>query len=221
LAEKVRESGRGTILCNFEVTGAKEVNADEVCLTGKEPFQAGPLKQVAAKGVITCGGVVGDKVARKCGASHRLPRLLPFRGRYWQMKPLKRDIVRTNVYPISSGGFVGCHFTPTVPTERMGKETIVGPSGALALARDAYKPQHVDWRQFAEFAKDPRLLSMMAKAPRKVLHEMACDLSKRAFMNDARKLVPSVEGSDVEPSFAGTTGHLVDSASGAPWVRRP
>ena len=62
--------------------------------------------------------------------------VVPFRGTYYQMAAPFKDIVRTNVYPVPSGGGipVGVHFTPTV-NERRGHQMIVGPGEGSQVQR--------------------------------------------------------------------------------------
>jgi L-2-hydroxyglutarate oxidase LhgO len=64
------------------------------------------------------------------GAEH--PKIVTFRGTYWQMKAPLKDIVKTNVYPVPTGGGIptGVHFTPTV-NERRGHQMIIGPGACL------------------------------------------------------------------------------------------
>lgn len=101
--------------------------AAAVEIVGVEPGQKGPSKRVRAKNVITCAGFYADRVAAAAGGA-RAPKVVTFRGTYYQMAQAYKDVVKTNVYPVPSGGGipVGVHFTPTV-NERRGHQMIVGP----------------------------------------------------------------------------------------------
>jgi hypothetical protein len=94
--------------------GLAQDDRDVVIIRGSEKGQQGPLKLVTAKNVISCAGLHADRVAERAGGSQN-PKVVPFRGLYYQMKQEHKDIVRTNVYPVPSGGGipVGVHFTPT------------------------------------------------------------------------------------------------------------
>jgi L-2-hydroxyglutarate oxidase LhgO len=85
------------------------------------------VKRVRGKNVITCAGFYADRVASAAGGATD-PKVVTFRGTYYQLKPEFKDVVRMNVYPVPSGGGipVGVHFTPTV-NERRGHQMIVGP----------------------------------------------------------------------------------------------
>ena len=108
----------------------------KVLVSGKEPGQAGPYKTVKATNVITCAGLYSDQVGR-AGGGDVYPKLVSFRGTYYQMKPQYRDICKRNIYPVPSGGGipVGVHFTPTCNQER-GHQMIIGPGATMAFARE-------------------------------------------------------------------------------------
>lgn len=86
--------------------------------------------------MITCAGLQSDRVAGLAGGS-ATPRIVPFRGTYYQMKAEYRGVVTRNIYPVPSGGGipVGVHFTPTV-NERRGEQMIVGPGACIAFSRE-------------------------------------------------------------------------------------
>jgi L-2-hydroxyglutarate oxidase LhgO len=132
LAEEILETGRADIKLSFQaerfdVTRDPATGGKLVTVSGVEPGQPGPTKRVRARHVITCAGFYSDRVAQLAGGSAD-PRVTTFRGTYYQMRPGLKDIVKTNVYPVPSGGGipVGVHFTPTV-NERRGHQMIIGP----------------------------------------------------------------------------------------------
>ena len=148
LAQDIVDSGRGDVKLRFELTSVEEgaaggPDAGRLLLRGVEPGQAGPLKTVTAAHVITCAGFYADRVAQLAGGKPD-PKIVTFRGTYWQMKPPYKDIVRTNVYPVPTGGGipVGVHFTPTV-NERRGHQMIVGPGACISFSREGYKMSDV------------------------------------------------------------------------------
>ena len=95
-AKEIEETGRGRIQLQFEVNSIKlnqdnNDDADVVEIKGCEPKQAGPIKVVRAKNVITCAGLQADHVAKLANGAEK-PQVLTFRGTYYQMKPGKRLI---------------------------------------------------------------------------------------------------------------------------------
>lgn len=211
LEQHVHDSG-GCVVKNFSVSSAEAVDSG-VRIVGFEPGQPGPRKEIHAKGLVTAAGLYADSVAQRCGASSK-SRLKPFRGRYWSVSQHAQQLYgcNTNVYPISSGGFVGVHATPTVSGE-----VILGPSGAPALAREGYLWRNVSMQQLLEFATDTGMWNMLWKNPSAVLTELKSDISKQAFMRDVKKLIPDFKEEHAEPSFTGVSGHYIDEQRGTPY----
>lgn len=218
----------GQIITGIEVLGANNLpEGGGVRISGVEPGQPGPTKEIHASGLVTCAGLYGDRVARQCGATDR-SRLKPFRGRYWNVsdeairirtglshssaESVGQPFCNTNVYPVSAGGFVGIHLTPTV-----NGDIIMGPSGAPALDREGYRWKDVNLRQLYEFVVDSGMWSILRKNPSKVWQELISDISKRVFMRDVRKLVPDFRDDEALPSFTGCSGHYIDSNEGKPY----
>lgn len=144
LASELLESGKADIKLSFQVEKFELNKATgRVVIHGVEPGQKGPIKTLTAKHVITCAGFYSDKIAMMAGGKPD-PKIVTFRGTYYQMKPAFKDILKTNVYPVPSGGGipVGVHFTPTV-NERRGHQMIVGPGACISFSREGYKMSDV------------------------------------------------------------------------------
>ena len=167
LAADVIDSGRGDVKLSFAVTGFEEdAAAGRVVIRGVEPGQVGPVKTVTAAHVITCAGVHSDRISVLAGGKAE-PKVVTFRGTYWQMKPAFKDIVKTNVYPVPTGGGipVGVHFTPTV-NERRGHNMIIGPGACLSFSREGYKMSDVRARCAPRDPPlPPPLLTLLTRAP--------------------------------------------------------
>ncbi len=135
----IEATNRGTIFLDFAVSRFEITPENTVRVNGCELHQRGPTKQVVAKNVITCAGLQSDRVAQLGGGSST-PRVVPFRGTYYQLKAEYKGLVTRNIYPVPSGGGipVGVHFTPTV-NERRGEQMIIGPGACLAFAREVYQ----------------------------------------------------------------------------------
>ena len=84
---------------------------------------------------IACAGLYSDRVAELTGAA-RHPRIVPFRGDYYMLRPERRDLVRGKIYPVPDPRFpfLGVHFTP-----RMNGDVWLGPNAVLAFAREGYR----------------------------------------------------------------------------------
>jgi len=211
LAEDITSSGRGDVKLSFEVTGFTRTPEGRVAIAGVEPGQVGPVKVLTAAHVITCAGLYSDKVAALAGGS-ATPKITAFRGTYYQMKPQYKDIVKTNVYPVPSGGGipVGVHFTPTV-NERRGHQMIVGPGACIAFSREGYKMSNIRLSDVWDFVSNGAFWRFAIKNPSLSAGELWKDLNKAAFMRDAQKLVPSCTVDMVEESFTGVMAQVFEN----------
>jgi len=75
--------------------------------------------------------------------SPALPRIVPVRGNYLELKPGRTDLISTNIYPVPpSLPFLGVHFTPTIDGR-----VLMGPNAVLAGAREGYRLCDVDLKE--------------------------------------------------------------------------
>ena len=90
---------------------------------------------VEADRLLVCAGLHVDRLARGAGEPAS-PRIVPFRGEYWRLRPERADLVRGLVYPVPDPSlpFLGVHLTRTVDGS-----VLVGPNAVLALAREGYR----------------------------------------------------------------------------------
>jgi 2-hydroxyglutarate dehydrogenase len=169
--------------------------------------------ELQAGHALFCAGAWSDRLAVLAGASPE-PRIVPFRGAYLRLKPERRGLVRSLVYPVPDPRlpFLGVHLT-----RRIDGEVLVGPTALLAGARDAYRMTRVRARDLAATLAWPGTPRLVRRYWRTGLTELHHALSRRAFVAAARRYVPELEREDVLPAFAGIRaqalgrdGQLVD-----------
>jgi 2-hydroxyglutarate dehydrogenase len=159
---------------------------------------------VRARHVITCAGTHADRVAQSAGGG-TYPKVVPFRGMYYQLKPEYRHLIRQmNIYPApgETKFYVGIHFTPTV-NERRGHGVIIGPSACIAFGRESYSLTQVSLRDLWGAATNLNLWKFVLKHPAMAAGELYRDVNRAAFVREAQKLVPELTEDMVEESFAG------------------
>jgi L-2-hydroxyglutarate oxidase LhgO len=208
LAGEIIASGKGDVKLEFEVQKIDKTSDGRVVITGVEPGQKGPSKRVIAKNVIACAGFHSDRVAGFAGGASD-PKVVTFRGTYYQMKAPYKDIVKTNVYPVPSGGGipVGVHFTPTV-NERRGHQMIIGPGACLTFKREGYSFFDISLSDLWGSLTNGGLVRFAVQNPSLSLGEVYKDLNRAAFLKEAQKLVPSLRDDMVEESFAGVMAQV-------------
>ena len=159
-----------------------------------------------AENVIACAGLHSDRIARMTGAAPE-PRIIPFRGDYWVLKPERRGLIRGLVYPVpdSRFPFLGIHFT-----RRIEGPVWCGPNAVLAFAREGYRRRDVDLSDLAEAVGYGGFRALAAKYWRTGLAELARDVSKRLFLDALRRYVPELTASDLLPGPSGVRAQAID-----------
>lgn len=203
-ADDIRELG-GIIRRDHEVTAIERRAGRSLVTTAKGEFEANL--------VVTCAGVYADRVAMLTG-SPRVPRVVPFRGDYYILKPERASLVRSNIYPVPDPRFpfLGVHFTP-----RMNGDIWLGPNAVLAFSREGYRFRDVNpgdlvdmfgYTGFRQFARTHWQTGW---------DEMARDLSKKRFLKTLQRYIPELTMDDLLPGPSGVRaqalsedGNLVD-----------
>jgi 2-hydroxyglutarate dehydrogenase len=166
-----------------------------------------------AGNVVFCAGAWADRLAVAAGADPD-PRIVPFRGAYLRLRPERRHLVRSLIYPVPDPSlpFLGVHLT-----KHIDGEVLVGPTALMAGARDAYRLGTVHRRDLIETLAWPGTWRMLARWWRTGVTEVRHAALRSAFVKAAARYVPELETADVEPSFAGVRaqalgrdGKLVD-----------
>lgn len=191
----------GEIRVRQEVIGIARRGGRSVVTTTGGVYQA--------ETVVTCAGLYSDRVARLTGAPS-YPHIVPFRGDYYLLKPERRDLVRSNIYPVPDPRFpfLGVHFTP-----RMNGDVWLGPNAVLAFSREGYRLTNVRGRDLAAMVSDPGFLRFGRKHWRTGASEMARDVSKKRFLGSLQKYIPELTMDDLVRGPAGVRAQAL-SANG-------
>ena len=169
--------------------------------------------QTRARRAVFCAGAWADRLAVASGASPD-PRIVPFRGAYLKLKPGRRELVRSLIYPVPDPSlpFLGVHLSRHVDGE-----VLLGPTALLAGARDAYRLSRVRPRDLAATLSWPGSWRLFHRWWRTGLTEIRHAASRRALVRAAAEYVPELRPGDVEPAFAGVRaqalgrdGRLID-----------
>jgi 2-hydroxyglutarate dehydrogenase len=177
--------------------------------------------------VIVCAGAWSDRLAVAAGADAD-PRILPFRGGYLQLRPDRRHLVRSLIYPVPDPDlpFLGVHLT-----KRVDGEILLGPTALVVGALDAYRLRTVRPRDLRATLTWPGSWRMMRRFWRTGINELRLAASRRRFVAACARYVPELTDDDVVAGPAGIRaqavgrdGALVDDfvfsdAAGALFVR--
>jgi (S)-2-hydroxyglutarate dehydrogenase len=197
-ARDVRDAG-GEVHTGREVVGLRHV-ADGVVLR----TTAGELE---TRRVLTCAGLYADRVAALSDGP-REPRIVPFRGDYWQLRPEARHLTRNLIYPVPDPGFpfLGVHATRRIGTG----EVWLGPNAVLAFAREGYRRLDVRPRDLVEAVGNRGFRRLARRHWRMGAIEMWRDWSKRAFWRSVQRYLPDAELADLVPGPSGVRAQALD-----------
>ena len=217
-AEDVREAG-GEIRTGHAVVRIRRAGGRTRLTTTRG--------DVEARTVVACAGLYADRVAALGGAP-RNPRIVPFRGDYYVLRPERRSLVRGLIYPVPDPAFpfLGVHFT-----RRMDGEVWLGPNAVLAFAREGYRLTDVNPRDLVEALTFAGFRRLALKYWKTGLAEMWRDVSKRAFLASLQAYIPEMRADDMLPGPSGVRAQalsdegtlvddfVVDTARGVLHVR--
>ncbi|MFF4832222.1 L-2-hydroxyglutarate oxidase [Streptomyces sp. NPDC001315] len=191
-----------------EASGAEIRYGAEVVRIDRRP-ELGVAVQTAGGDVVrgrvlvNCAGLYCDEVARLTGDEPEM-RIVPFRGEYYELA--RPELVRGLVYPVPDPAFpfLGVHLTRGIDGE-----VHVGPNAVPALAREGYGWGVVRPRELAGTVAWPGVWRMGRRHWRYGVGELRRSVSKAAFTEAVRRLLPGVAEEDLVPAAPGVRAQAV------------
>ncbi|MDX5569714.1 L-2-hydroxyglutarate oxidase [Streptomyces sp. ID05-04B] len=158
---------------------------------------------VRGRVLVNCAGLYCDEIARLTGDEPEV-RIVPFRGEYYELA--RPELVRGLVYPVPDPAFpfLGVHLTRGIDGG-----VHVGPNAVPALAREGYGWGVVSPREAVATAAWPGVWRMGRRHWRYGLGELRRSVSKGAFVDAVRRMLPAVEENDLVPTTAGVRAQAV------------
>ncbi|MFE0405998.1 L-2-hydroxyglutarate oxidase [Streptomyces nigra] len=158
---------------------------------------------VRGRVLVNCAGLHCDELARLTGDDPEA-RIVPFRGEYYTLR--RPELVRGLVYPVPDPAFpfLGVHLTRGIDDG-----VHIGPNAVPALAREGYGWGVVRPRELGTTLAWPGAWRMARRHWRYGAGELRRSLSKAAFTDAVRRLLPAVEPEDLEPAAAGVRAQAV------------
>lgn len=213
-AHEVQQRG-GEIVTGCEVTAL--TNQDKQTILGiRQHNKASAITtetEIHARYVITCGGLQSDKLGQMSNKNGRV-HIIPFRGDYYALRPEKRHMVRSLIYPVPDPRFpfLGVHFT-----RRLDGEVWAGPNAVLAFAREGYSRWQIKPKDLWEVMSFGGFWTMAAQYWKTGLAEMYRDYVKAAYVKELQRYIPELQAADLLPGPSGVRaqalandGQLVD-----------
>ncbi|MFI9724192.1 L-2-hydroxyglutarate oxidase [Streptomyces sp. NPDC052396] len=158
-----------------------------------------------ARALVNCAGLHSDRVARLAGVDPGI-RIIPFRGEFYELAPGRTHLVRGLVYPVPDPAFpfLGVHLTRGVDGQ-----VHIGPNAVPALAREGYRRRTIRPADLATTLGYPGTWQLARRHWRYGAGEIHRSLSKRAFTEAVRRLLPEVTPEDLIPAPSGVRAQAV------------
>ena len=156
--------------------------------------------------VIVCAGLQADRLARASGEPGE-PRIVPFRGEYWQLRPERTSLVNGLIYPVPDPAlpFLGVHLT-----RRVDGTVWLGPNAVLSLAREHYGRGEFSSRDLIDTLTWPGTWLMLRRHWRSAAGELGRSVHKPAFIAGLQRYVPSLTAADAVRAPAGIRAQALD-----------
>jgi L-2-hydroxyglutarate oxidase len=197
LADDVREAG-GQIRLGQEVTSLEQQGQGVVVHTrdGGEHYDL----------VVACTGLQSDRLATSTGEPST-PRIVPFFGQYFLLGPEARNQVKGLIYPVPDPQhpFLGVHLT-----KRIDGEMMLGPNAFISFGRESYSWKDVNVRDVLNYALFPGFWNFARKNLPSAVREFQTVISKRKFIGEAMRFVPSLEGASIVPGTRGVRAQAMN-----------
>ncbi|MFF0435238.1 L-2-hydroxyglutarate oxidase [Streptomyces sp. NPDC004327] len=190
-----------------EASGATILYGSAVTAIDRRPWgvavRTAAGRVVRGRVLVNCAGLHCDRVARLAGDDPEM-RIVPFRGEYYELAD--PSLVRGLVYPVPDPAFpfLGVHLTRGIDGG-----VHVGPNAVPALAREGYGWSVVRPRDLAGTLAWPGSWAIARRHWRYGAGELHRSLSKRAFTEAVRRMLPLVEERDLRRTKPGVRAQAV------------
>ncbi len=155
--------------------------------------------------IINCAGLHSDRIARIDGVNAKM-KIVPFRGDYYDLKEQARSKVRNLIYPVPDPQFpfLGVHFTRMI---KGGVEC--GPNAVFSFKREGYGKTDFNFKDAWESLTYTGTLLLFMKHWLYGLGEYTRAFSKRLFLRQLQRLIPTLTEDDLTPGNSGVRAQAV------------
>lgn len=160
--------------------------------------------------IIFCTGLHSDRMAKKDNQEIDM-KIVGFRGDYYELIEKSRYKINNLVYPVpdSNFPFLGVHFTPMVDGR-----VECGPNAVFSFKREGYTNTSFNLRDTFEALTYKGTWKLFLRHWKKGLEEYKRAFSKRLFVKELQKMMPSITIEDVVFVRSGVRAQALDSNGG-------
>jgi L-2-hydroxyglutarate oxidase len=158
-----------------------------------------------AKEVIVCGGLHSDRLAGMDAVRSGI-QIVGFRGDYYELLPHARNKVQHLVYPVPDPKypFLGVHYTPMIDGS-----IECGPNAVFTFKREGYGKTSFSLKDSFEALTYKGTFRLFAKNWAKGIEEYKRAFSKKLFVRELQRMMPSITEGDVRATRSGVRAQAV------------
>jgi len=155
--------------------------------------------EIKSEHSIFCGGLFSDKLAKKDNLKLKM-QIVGFRGDYYDLEDHAKDKINNLIYPVPNPEFpfLGVHFT------RMTDGSIeCGPNAVFTFKREGYKKTDFSLKDTFDALTFSGTWKLFINHWKFGLNEYRRAFSKRLFLKELNKMIPSLKMSDIKVGRSG------------------
>jgi L-2-hydroxyglutarate oxidase len=162
---------------------------------------------IMAKKVIVCGGLFSDRLAKLDHVKLDM-QIVGFRGDYYELLEHAKHKVNNLIYPVPDPKypFLGVHFTPMI-----GGKIECGPNAVFTFKREGYTKTSFNLKDSLQALSYKGTIRLFAKNWAKGIEEYRRAFSKRLFVKELQRMMPSISEDDVVATRSGVRAQAVGS----------
>lgn len=156
--------------------------------------------------IIFCTGLNSDRIAKKDAVKLDM-QIIGFRGDYYELIESSRHKIKNLVYPVPDPNFpfLGVHFTPMIDGR-----VECGPNAVFSFKREGYKTTSFNLKDTYEALTYKGTWKLFIKHWRKGLEEYRRAFSKRLFVKELQRMMPTLTMEDIIEARAGVRAQALD-----------
>lgn len=162
-------------------------------------------QSIIAHKVIVCGGLFSDRLANLDSVKLDM-QIVGFRGDYYELENQAKHMVNNLIYPVPDPKypFLGVHYTPMI-----GGEVECGPNAVFTFKREGYSKTSFNLKDSLQALSYIGTIRLFIKNWSKGIEEYRRAFSKKLFVRELQRMMPSITEADVVATRAGVRAQAV------------
>jgi len=161
---------------------------------------------ISCEKLIVCSGLQSDRMATNDRLKIEM-QIVGFRGDYFKFRNKAKHKINNLVYPVPDPKypFLGVHFTPMI-----NGDLECGPNAVFSFKREGYNKTDFNFKDTLQAFSFIGTWKLFAKNWKKGLEEYQRAFSKKLFVKELQKMMPTIHSHDIEVSRSGVRAQAVD-----------